>query len=207
MLAEILTAAEKQTGKYINCGFSAEQVEQLEQIFPTIPPSACHRLDSLVYFWRMERDDTENDTSPVEARKNTQKLSQALKSTADSLDKLLANRVAESYTTNDYNVLVNAVSVMRTAEVVLVNRLQQIRRQYGRAGRRNEYAEIFTAQAQHILDMDGLSLIYFDQNFQKFRPRIELLEFLCECAAFRKLEDGEPENLKYGGLIDKLKLQ
>ncbi len=94
---------------------------------------------------------------------------------------------------------------MRTAKSILVGRLFEIQDQNGRAGRPEEYAKLFTWQVEQILQMDGLSLIYYDQRSKKDRLHIGLLKIICECAGFRKTE-GAKENRKYTKLIKELRL-
>lgn len=204
-LPVILDAAEEETGKSINCGFSDDEMERLTHIIPNMPTSTCHRLDRLVYFWKVARDDAENATSPDDARLDAERISHALGSDADSLDELLANQNADSYTNDGYSALMKTVKAMRDAKSILVKRLSKVQDQNGKAGRPDEYTDLFTWQVEQILQMDDLSLIYFDQRYEKNRPHIKLLKFICECAEFRKTA-GMQENRKYTKLIDGLGL-
>lgn len=204
-LPEILDAAEEETGKSINCGFSADEMERLKGIIPDSPTSTRHRLDRLVYYWKVARDDGEYATSPDDARLMADDISGVLESAADSLDKMLANQVAEPYTKDGYNDLMEAVAAMKKAKTVLASRLSKVEFENGKAGRPNEYADIFTWQVEQILRMDGLSLVYFHPIYQIYRPNITLLKFVCECAKFRKM-NGPQENRKYTKLIEGLNL-
>lgn len=204
-LPEILEAAQEEIGKSVNCGFNVDEMERLKGIIPDSPTSTRHRLDRLVYFWKVARDDGECATSPDDARLMADDISSALESAADSLDELLANQVAESYTKDGYNELMEAVAAMKKAKTLLVSSLSKFKAQNGKAGRPNEYADIFTWQVEQILRMDGLSLVYFDSRYRMNRPNIKLLKFLCECAEFRKI-NGAQENRKYTKLIEGLEL-
>ncbi|WP_182178161.1 hypothetical protein [Methylobacterium radiotolerans] len=96
-LEDVESAVKIENGGFIPCGLEREQLENLNRIIPELPPSACRRLDRLVYFWKIARDDASNATSPQEALENTQTVCQLLDVAAQSLDELLANEVAARY--------------------------------------------------------------------------------------------------------------